>query len=174
MAGQVGRAALLVFVAALLQVTVLASIRLAGGSPDLLLVAVVAIAVLRGPIYGATAGFLGGLLGDTATLETLGLTSLVLTVTGYWIGRYGETTARDRRHAALLAVLAGTGLYAMAVYALHFVLGDDVPGPAALARGLAVTVAFNALLAGPVYALSRRFLAPPAVGGRTREVSVTG
>ena len=173
MAGQAGRAALLVFVAALLQVSVLASIRVAGGSPDLLLVAVVAIALLRGPIYGAAAGFLGGLLADTATLETLGLTSLVLTVTGYWIGRYGETTGRDRRHAPLLAVLAGTGLYAVAVSALHFVLGADVPGPGALARGLAATVVFNAVLAAPVYAVSRRFLAPPR-RGRMREVSVAG
>ncbi len=74
----------------------------------------------------------------------------------------------------LLAVLAGTALYAVAVYALHFVLGDDVPGPLVLARGLAVTGAFNALLAAPVYAVSRRFVTPPTSGGRAREVSVTG
>jgi len=41
---------------------------------------------------------------DVGTLGTLGLTSLLLTVAGFWIGRYGETTARDRFHAPYLSV----------------------------------------------------------------------
>jgi rod shape-determining protein MreD len=87
---------LAVLIAAILQVTIFASIDVAGGAPDLLLVTLVAVALLRGPIAGACAGFFGGLVADIATLETLGLTSLVLTVVGYWIGRYGETTGRTR------------------------------------------------------------------------------
>ena len=30
--------------------------------------------------------------------------TLLLTLAGYWIGRYGETTGRDRGHAPFLAV----------------------------------------------------------------------
>ena len=66
--------------------------------PDLLLVMLVAVALLRGSMFGAIGGFFAGLLVDTASLGTLGLTSLVLTIAGYWIGRYGETTGRDRAH----------------------------------------------------------------------------
>ena len=36
---------------------------------------------------------------DLATFETIGVTSLLLTLTGYWIGRYGETTGRGRTYA---------------------------------------------------------------------------
>ena len=50
------------------------------------------------------AGFAAGLVVDTANLGTLGLTSLLLTLAGYWIGRYGETTGRDRFHAPFLSV----------------------------------------------------------------------
>ena len=82
-----------------------------GGVPDLLLVTLVAVALLRGSIVGAAGGFFAGLLVDTATLGTLGLTSLVLTVAGYWIGRYGETTGRDRAHAPFLSVAVVTILY---------------------------------------------------------------
>ena len=64
----------IVLVAAVLQVTVLGGFEIGGGSPDLLLVVVVAIALLRGALTGATVGFLGGLLADTATLQTLGVT----------------------------------------------------------------------------------------------------
>ena len=57
---------------------------------------VVCIALAAGSIAGAVAGFAGGLLVDVMTLGTLGTTSLVLTLAGYWAGRYGETTGRGR------------------------------------------------------------------------------
>ena len=107
------KALLLVFFAGLLQISIVAPIEVAGGSPDVLLVTLVAVALLRGPVYGALCGFFAGLIVDTATLETLGLTSLVLTVAGYWIGRYGETTGRDRSHAPLLSVVVITVLYSL-------------------------------------------------------------
>ena len=91
------KAALLIFLAAILQVTIFSQIDILGGYPDVVLLTLVAIALLRGSIYGATLGFFAGLLVDTANLATLGVTSLLLTIAGYWIGRYGETTGRDRQ-----------------------------------------------------------------------------
>src|SRR5262249_37768300 len=103
-AGDWSRAFALVFVAALLQVVVVSSMVVDGGAPDLLLVVVVALGLLRGSISGAVLGFFGGLIVDLATLGTLGVTSLVLTLGGFWAGRYGETTGRGRRLAPLIAV----------------------------------------------------------------------
>ena len=74
-------------------------IAILGGTPTSCSSTLVAIALLRGSVFGAVAGFGAGLLVDTANLGTLGVTSLLLTIAGYWIGRYGETTARDRFHA---------------------------------------------------------------------------
>ena len=73
-----------------------------------MLVALLSIALLRGSVFGAVAGFGAGLLLDTATLGTLGFTSLLLTIAGFWIGRYGETTARDRFHAPFVSVAVVT------------------------------------------------------------------
>ena len=87
----------------------------------------VAVALLRGAIIGAVGGFFAGLLVDTATLGTLGLTSLVLTIAGYWIGRYGETTGRDRGHAPFMSVAVISVLYAFGVLLVHFVLGERAP-----------------------------------------------
>ena len=157
----VAKGGLVVFVAALLQTTILAPIDVLGGTPNLLLVTLVAAALLRGSVYGASAGFFAGLLVDTATLETLGLTSLVLTIAGYWIGRYGETTGRDRAHAPLLSVFVATALYAVGALALHFVLGDSVSARYVLLESLPPELVLNLLLTAPVYALCRRFLRPP-------------
>jgi rod shape-determining protein MreD len=169
-----GKLALAIFVAAIVQTSILNPVELAGGTPDLLLVTLVAIALLRGPLYGAAAGFFGGLLVDTALLETLGLTSLLLTIAGYWIGRYGETTGRDRSHAPLLSVVVITILYAAGALALHFMLGDAVSARLVLVESLPPAVVLNALLAVPVYALARRLLRPAQTGERAREVSLLG
>jgi rod shape-determining protein MreD len=159
-AAEAAKIALVVLTAAILQVTIFAAIDLSGGGPDLLLVTLVAVALLRGPVAGACAGFFGGLVSDVATLETLGLTSLVLTVAGYWIGRYGETTGRDRAHAPLLSVVVVSVLYTVGAYVLHFVLGDDVSARRALLTSIPPTILFNVLLTVPVYASVRRFLRP--------------
>jgi rod shape-determining protein MreD len=151
----------LLFVAAVLQVSIVGSIHVAGGTPDLVLVTLVAIALLRGAIVGALAGFFVGLLLDTAYLGRLGETSLLLTIAGYWIGRYGETTGRDRSHAPLLSVAVITILYAIGALALHVVLGDAVDARLVLLDSLVPAVLLNLLLAFPVYALVRRILGRP-------------
>ena len=171
---EIAKVGLVLFVAGVVQVSVVATMQLAGGTADLLLVAVAAIALLRGPIYGAASGFFGGLLVDTATLETLGLTSLALTIAGYWIGRYGERTTADRAHAPILPVVVVTVLYGATMYALHFLLGYDVSARLALLEALPPTILLNLLLAAPVYALCRRFVPPTGAVERAREVRLVG
>jgi rod shape-determining protein MreD len=149
------------FVAAVLQVSIVGSIQVAGGTPDLVLVTLVAIALLRGAILGALAGFFVGLILDTAYLGRLGETSFLLTLAGYWIGRYGETTGRDRSHAPLLSVAVITVVYAAGALALHVVLGDAVDARLVLLEALVPAVLLNLLLTFPVYALVRRILGRP-------------
>jgi rod shape-determining protein MreD len=154
-----------ILLAAVLQVTIFAAIDVSGGAPDLLLVTLVAVALLRGAVVGACAGFFGGLIADVATLETLGLTSLVLTIAGYWIGRYGETTGRDRAHAPILSVVVVTILYTVGAFVLHFVLGDAVSARRALVTSIPPAILFNVLLTVPVYAAVRRFLGAAELRG---------
>jgi rod shape-determining protein MreD len=164
----------LVFLAAVIQATLLGSIDIAGGRPDLLLVTVIAVALVRGTTVGAIAGFAGGLLFDLATFGTLGVTSLLLTLTGYWIGRYGETTGRGRAHAPLLSVLVMTVTYAVAAYVLHTILGDSVSARIALVDSLLAAVVGNLIPAIPVYALVSRVLGAPDHFERFPEVRLLG
>ena len=161
----------IVFVAVVLQASIVSTIQIRGGTPDLLLVTLVAIALLRGAIWGAAAGFAAGLLLDTASLARLGETSLLLTVAGYWIGRYGETTGRDRTHAPLLSVAVVTVLYAIGSLVLHFLLRESAPARIVLVDELPATVALNLLLTFPVFWLVRRLFAAPS---RRPEVEFVG
>jgi rod shape-determining protein MreD len=167
------KAFLLLFTAVLVQVSILSAYTPLGGSADVVLVMLVSIALLRGAVFGATAGFGAGLLIDTANLGTLGFTSLLLTLAGFWIGRYGETTARDRFHAPYVSVAVVTVLYAFGALALRFVLGTEAPA-AAVVSGLAATVLLNLLLTWPIYALVRRALPTRELADRVHEVRLLG
>ena len=115
--GTAAKVALIVFFVAIMQVSAFSTIAIGGAGPNVLLVTLVAVALLRGSITGAVAGFLAGLIVDVTTLGTLGITSLLLTLAGYWAGRYGETTGRGRPHAPLVAVI-WNALLAYPVFAL--------------------------------------------------------
>lgn len=167
------KAAALLFLAAIMQVSIFAQVHVLGGVPDVLLVMLVAVALLRGAIVGACGGFFAGLLVDTASLGRLGLTSLVLTIAGYWIGRYGETTGRDRAHAPFLSVAVVTILYSFGLLLVHFVLGERAPAGAML-RGLLPSIVLNLIFAAPVYALVRRLLRPLDRSDLSTEVQLLG
>jgi len=166
------RASALVFAAAMLQAVIVSSLVLGGGAPDVLLVAVICLGLSRGAVPGAIFGFAGGLIVDLVTLDTLGITSLVLTLAGFWAGRYTETTGRGRRLAPLVAVGAITVLAGVFAFVLHYMLGDDVVARHALVTALAPAVVLNLLLALPVRALVRATVHEGDAAKPSREVEV--
>jgi rod shape-determining protein MreD len=167
------KAAALLFVAAIAQVSIFSELHVFGAVPDVLLVSLVGLALLRGSVVGAVGGFFAGLIVDTATLGMLGLSSLVLTLAGYWIGRYGETTGRDRAHAPFLSVAVVTVLYELGLLVIHFVLGESAPA-GAIVRSLAPAVVLNLIITAPIYALVRRLLRPADRDELTAEVQLLG
>jgi rod shape-determining protein MreD len=167
------KAIVLLFVAVLVQQAMLAPYSPLGGTPDLVLVLLISIALLRGSIFGAFAGFGAGLVIDTADLGLLGLTSLLLTLAGFWTGRYGETTARDRFHAPYTSVAVITILYVFGELVLRFVIGEPAPAGAVLS-GLPATALFNLVLTWPVYTFARRLFPPADASDRVHEVRLLG
>jgi rod shape-determining protein MreD len=165
------RLAAAVFVAAIVQVSAISSLQVLGATPDLLLVVLVSAALLRGAITGAIAGFAAGLIVDVATLGTLGVTALLLTLVGYWAGRYGETTGRGRTYAPLLAVLAATVLFGVGAYLLNYMLGEAVSAHAALLPVLPALL-LNGILAYPVHGLMGRLVGRTEQAPRVREVEL--
>jgi rod shape-determining protein MreD len=153
------RVAPLVFAAAVVQVSALSGVRILGAEPDLLLVTIVAIGLVAGSIAGAAAGFAGGLLVDVMTLAVLGTTAIILTPVGYWAGRYGETTGRDRPYAPPLAAFALSIVATLGGVAVHFLLGQPVSAREALV-GLLPSALLAALLVLPLHRLCRAFFAP--------------
>ncbi|MGH2865557.1 MAG: rod shape-determining protein MreD, partial [Solirubrobacteraceae bacterium] len=129
-----------------------------GVNADLSPLLVVFVGLLCGSTVGAVCGFAVGLLVDLTLLQTLGLTSLIFTLIGYWSGRLREL--RDPQ-GALMPLLVGAGAAATSLvgYSLmEFMLGVDAPVSFELLREIVLGVVVDTILALPMWALVRRSL----------------
>jgi rod shape-determining protein MreD len=154
------RLILLGFATVVIQEAAVSQISIFGTSADLTPLVVMAVGLLTGSIPGAIMGFATGLLVDMMLVQTLGVTSLLYIVIGYWSGRLREL--RDPAHGLVpMAVGAGSTAFAgfgMAI--IQFLLGVDSPVSLLLVQQIVIAVLVNALISLPVYAAVRRVIEP--------------
>jgi rod shape-determining protein MreD len=136
--------------ALLLQTTLLAQVRIFSVMPDFMLLVAVAAGITAGATRGAALGFTSGMLIDLFLPTPLGLSALVFTLVGYWVGVANTGVLRSAWYIPVLtaggASVAGVTLYAL----IGSVLGER------MINGHLITIA---LVAG----LSNAVLAPVAV-----------
>ena len=144
----------------MLQVAAVSQIELFGTNADLSPIVIATVGLMVGSVPGAVFGFAAGLFLDLALVQTLGLSSLVYVAVGYGAGRWLEL--RDPQ-GALVPFAAGAAATAVATigYSLmEFLLGVDAPVSFLLVREIVATILLNALIAGVVHAIVRRWLLP--------------
>jgi rod shape-determining protein MreD len=140
------------------QIGVVSEVPVFGVNADISSLLVAFVGLMCGSTVGAACGFAVGLLIDLALLQTLGLTSLVFTLVGYWCGRLREL--RDPQ-GAFTPLLVGAGASAVALvgYSLmEFMLGVDAPVSFELLREIVFGVIVNTIVALPMWAVTRRVL----------------
>lgn len=167
----VARVAVLLLVAALVQLVFLSKIPVFGSVANVLPVVVVALGLLGGAVTGAVSGFALGLLVDTMLGGTLGLTSLVLMAIGYLAGRWRE--GYDIVSSLVPPLLSGllSGLFAFGFGALNLTLGVDATVSILALREVVIQGLLGILLAIPCFPLIRRLLRPALIedaGRRSR------
>jgi rod shape-determining protein MreD len=151
-------------VAVLVQSTVLARLTLAGARPDLLVLAVVLVAVATDPTTGAAFGFVAGLVADLLFDLPVGVSALVYTAVGFAVGtlRVYVTGHRPLAHLVLVAAASLASVWCCGL--LLRVL--DLSSWAAVARAGPLVAVYNLLLTPFVYpvvwALTERVPARPA------------
>ena len=110
--GLIGRWAVLVVTALILQVSVAASFPVGGVVVDLMLLLAVCAGMTGGPERGAVVGFWCGLLYDLARDGRLGLSALAFTLVAFGVG------------SLLVAVLSVRRMLAMVIAALGMAAGE--------------------------------------------------
>lgn len=153
----------LVTVALVVQVSVLARLRLPGAVPDLVLLTVLGLALVYGHVGGALIGFGAGLLSDLAPPadHAAGRYALVLCVVGYLAGLAKPENGRLRSATGPMAVVVAAAVGTTLLYAgVGALVGDDAARQVGLST-LLFTAALYDLLLAPfvvpgIMALARR------------------
>jgi rod shape-determining protein MreD len=169
------RLVLLAIVTVIIQEAAISQISIFGISADLTVLVVMSVGLLAGSIPGAIMGFGTGLLVDMVLVQTLGVTSLLFIVIGYWAGRLREL--RDPSHGLVPMAMgaASTAFAGLGMAVIQFLLGVDAPVSWLLLQQIFITVLVNTLISLPVYAAVRRIIEPalPADPRRRRRRAYT-
>lgn len=134
---------------------------------DLVLVAVVYVALTSGPVGGMLAGSLAGLAQDSLSSGVIGIGSLAKTLVGFFAGAVGQQFIVTAPLPRLVMFVAATVLHTAVFMGLYVMLGlRTFPSPwtaiasQALANGVVGLVAFAAIEGLPG-AVERRRLRRP-------------
>jgi rod shape-determining protein MreD len=152
------RLAAFAFIVVFFQIGVVAELPVFGVNADVCSLLVAFVGLLCGSTIGAATGFAVGLLVDLTLLQTLGLSSLVFTLVGYWCGRLREL--RDPQ-GPLTPLIVGAAASAVSLFGyslMEFMLGVDAPVSFELLGQIVLGVLVNTVLALPMWALTRRVL----------------
>jgi rod shape-determining protein MreD len=151
-------------VAVVVQSTVLAELRLAGVRPDLLVLAVVAVAMATDATTGAVFGFVTGLVADLLFDLPVGVSALVATAIGFAVGtvRVYVTSHHPLAHLALAGAASLASVWCSGLLLRVF----DLSSWEAVLRAGPLVAGYNLLLTPFVYpvvrALTERVPARPA------------
>ncbi len=153
---------LVVLAAVLAQVSVLPWMRLLGGWPDVVAGAVVAVALLRGQLVGAVAGFAGGLMVELASpVGTLGVYALLYLIVGAFAGRYCEREESQSVLPALVMNAAAIAFVQVGYAAVQVMLGGRLLVADFVREVLLPTLVLSTLLFPVTLLVARKLLGRP-------------
>jgi rod shape-determining protein MreD len=152
------RLAAFAFVIVFFQIGVVSEVPVFGVNADLTSLLVAFVGLMCGSTIGAACGFAVGLLVDLALLQTLGLTSLIFTLLGYWCGRLRELRDPQAAFAPLVLGAVASAVSLVGYSLVEFMLGVDAPVSFELLRQIILGVLVNTIVALPMWALTRRAL----------------
>jgi rod shape-determining protein MreD len=110
-----------------------------GVTVDLVVVAVVYVALTRGPVAGMTAGSLAGLVQDSLSAPIVGVGGLSKAIVGFFAGAFAQQFIVTAALPRLVIFLAATVVHSLVLMGLYVVLGlRTFPSPWLAMAGQAV------------------------------------
>ena len=157
-AGLIARIAALAVIVVFVQIGVVSEVPIFGVTVELTPLLVAFIGFICGSLTGAIIGFAVGLLVDLLLVQTLGISSLLFTLIGFWAGRLREM--RDPQ-APLTPIVVGAAAACVALlgYAIiEFMLGVDAPVSFELLRQIVLGALVDTIVSLPFWIVVRRAL----------------
>jgi rod shape-determining protein MreD len=157
-----GKAALLVVVAVLLQTLLISRVSVLGVTADLFLILTVVVAVSRGSMIGAIFGFFAGVIADVAYFQPLGVRALIFVLVGYFVGMFVTRFGTVSPWGVLL--LAGSSSFAAQFVfgVIQYIMGPRAAFFTVVGTQMIPGAVLDGLVAIPVYVFLVRLRLLPA------------
>lgn len=138
-----------------LQTSMFGGLTLTGTKPELLLLLALALAISDGPVQGASAGFVFGLLTDAVLERPAGVSALTFTLAAYGVGRLRAQLQTPSAWLPTIMISVTTVVAVLAYGGFHAVLGEPIASPLRLVRHSVLAGAYNALLTPLIFPIVR-------------------
>lgn len=152
------RIGILSVVVVFVQAGVVSEVPIFGVSVELTPLLVAFIGLICGSATGALAGFGIGLLVDLSLVHTLGVSSLLFTLIGFWAGRLLELRDPQSPFTPIVAGALAAGVASVGLSIIEFLLGVDAPVSFELLRQIVLGVVVDTIVALPFWVIVRRAL----------------
>ena len=134
-----------------LQLSFLPLIAIYGIVPDLLLLATVSFAFLRGSVWGGFIGFALGLLEDLSVGSFFGLHAFTLTLIGLFFGRFSDRVFKEQFFLPITASVAATFAKYLISAVIVYLLGYHFNPFLHMGRVLLILLLFQLIFAYPIH-----------------------
>jgi rod shape-determining protein MreD len=134
-----------------LQSTLFVFCQIGGVRPDILMVLVILLGLLRGPLDGGKLGFLAGLLEDLVVGEFIGINAFVKMCVGALVGLFERRFYKENLLIPLLAVLGGTFFGSSLFIFLSNSFGHNVPWYSSIHLKVAPMCLYNSIVSLVLY-----------------------
>jgi rod shape-determining protein MreD len=158
----------ILFIAAIVQSTVVPEIRIGSGGPDLILMLVLSWTLLADIEEGLYWAIVGGILQDLINGVPTGTSALALVVVAFVVNMSLGQIGRTNLIVPPLVAVVGTALYQLVLAALLAVVGHPVPIGYSLTHVTLPTGLFNIILMLPIF----RLMGAVFVASRPRRVTL--
>ena len=134
-----------------LQLSFLPLIAIYGIVPDLLLLATVSFAFLRGSVWGGFIGFALGLLEDLSVGSFFGLHAFTLPLIGLFFGRFSDRVFKEQFFLPITASVAATFAKYLISAVIVYLLGYHFNPFLHMGRVLLILLLFQLIFAYPIH-----------------------
>ena len=142
---------LMLLFAYILQSTVLQYTQIFNVKPNLVIMLIIHLSLMRGSVEGAIVGFVGGLLMDILAGRIVGLYSLIGMYVGVAAGYFNKRFYKDNYFVALFFTFIFSFVFEFIFYVLFYFIWGETRILYALQHIIVPEAIYNCIIAVPVY-----------------------
>ncbi len=146
------------FVALILQTTLIRELAVFGVAPSLILVTVVCFSLMNDAVPSAAFALVAGLLLDISGGRLIGFNGLLMLYLSLGVVFFGQEFFRETPRAAAMLVAASTFVYELVFFIFSFVIFGGAHFFYMTARVILVEAVYNAIAAFPIYFYVLKFM----------------